>query len=176
MSVHHAGSPGLEDDTDVTNAASCATAPNPAIAPWLQSTRLAGRVAIIGSLIGIMRMHSTFIAFFVVVFFAANAAGRDSAPSASPTTGTEIVAPCEYRWGFDWTFSYGRGRYGLEQYGPVAVYPRNTLVIWHSRAHRIPVTVPWAVFIAACVVIALFGFAALLFQRSKREVKVVDAS
>ena len=89
-----------------------------------------------------------------------------ASPSAAP-----VIAPCEY----DWTFFYGQHHYGIQQYGPVAAYRRNTLLIWRSRAYLIPVTAPWALAIAACVVVALSGFFAHLFMRSGRNVKMVNA-
>ncbi len=104
-----------------------------------------------------MRTHKTAQPFLLAVFFAASAAADPGAPALSAPTAAPIVAPTEY----DWTFFYRGTRYGLQQFGPVAIYPRNAHIIWRSRAYRIPVTVPWALVIAACIVFAPAGFIVL---------------
>jgi hypothetical protein len=99
--------------------------------------------------------------FLLAVFLAATAAADSGAPASSASAAASIIAPTEY----DWTFFYHGTRYGLQQYGPIAIYHRNTLVIWHSRAYRIPVTVPWVLVITACIVITPFGLIALRKER-----------
>src|ERR1041385_3365675 len=117
-----------------------------------------------------MSMHVIVRSLILVAVFLATVARGESSPPPAQTS-TAIVAPREYNW----TFFYRGTRYGLEQYGPVAIYRRNTLVVLHSRAYRIPVTAPWAIFIAACVLLTVFGFIAFLFNRSQKDVKMVDA-
>ena len=93
--------------------------------------------------------------FLFAVFIAVTTASGDSAPPAAPApTNPAIVAPCE----FHWRFTYRGKFYGLEQWGPVGIYRRNTLIIWKNMTHEIPMTWPWAFFIAACVVVAPVGF------------------
>lgn len=75
----------------------------------------------------------------------------------------------------NWTFFYNGTRYGLIQYGAAVNHTRHNYLIWRGVAHVIPVTPLWLIFIAACVVIAVGGFIALLFRRSERKTKVVDA-
>jgi len=60
----------------------------------------------------------------------------------------------------------------MMQYGPVAIYSRNTHVIWRNRAYRIPVIVPWALLITASVIVAPFGIGTLLSRRTDRKVEV----
>lgn len=83
------------------------------------------------------------------------------AKAASADSSAPIVAPKEY----DWTFFYKGMSYGLEQYGPVSIYPRNTHLIWRSRAHRIPVTVPGVVVIALCGVSMIGYFGVMMGRR-----------
>ena len=111
-------------------------------------------------------MHLLIRLFLGVVCFAATASGEKAASVATPKT--ELAARREYSWTFDRTNSFGRGRYGLQQWGPVGPYSRNTLIIWRSKAHRIPVTAPWALVIAACVLFAFVGFITLLIKRARR--------
>jgi hypothetical protein len=101
-----------------------------------------------------MRAHKAAQTLLFAVFLAAADSG---ALESSASAAASIIAPTEY----DWTFLYHGTSYGLQQFGPVAIYPRNTHVIWHSRAYRIPVTVPWALVITACIVITPFGLIAL---------------
>ncbi|HSH95827.1 MAG TPA: hypothetical protein VK968_16905 [Roseimicrobium sp.] len=113
-----------------------------------------------------MRTHTAILSLLFALSFTVTAAsGSDSsAPSTPP--GAPIVAPTEY----DWTFSCRGGRYGLQQFGPVAIYPRNAHIIWRNRAYRIPLPVPWAPVITAFMVFAPFGFIAF-----RKKGKVVDA-
>jgi hypothetical protein len=79
---------------------------------------------------------------------------RDALPSApAAPSSTQVIAPREY----DWTFFYRQHRYGVQQYGPVATYRRNTLLIWRSQAHLILVTVPGLVAIVGIVAVLPFG-------------------
>jgi hypothetical protein len=129
------------------------------------SPRHRSHVAQLWSL-GIMRTHTAILSLlFAVSFTATVASGSDSSVSSAPSS-APIVAPTEY----DWTFSCRGGRYGLQQFGPVAIYPRNAHIIWRNRAYRIPVTVPWALVITAFVFFAPFGFLAF-----RKKGKVVDA-
>jgi hypothetical protein len=93
--------------------------------------------------------------------FLAVPAAADSGAQSSASAAAFMIAPTEY----DWTFFYHGSRYGLQQYGPVAIYHRNTVFIWHNMAHRSPVTVPWVLVITACIVIAPFGLIALRKER-----------
>jgi hypothetical protein len=90
---------------------------------------------------------------FAVTFAANTAPGSDSSASSN-TPSAPIISPTE----FDWTFYYRHHHYGLKQFGPVGKYPRNTNIIWRSRAYPIPVTAPWAVVIAGFVAFVPFGF------------------
>jgi len=90
-------------------------------------------------------------------------AAADPPPSAATSAAPSVVtAPCEYKW----TFSFRQHIYGIEQYGPVATYKRNTLLIWRNRAHLLPVTVPGLIVIAA-ILIVLPGGLYLLIKRSR---------
>jgi hypothetical protein len=89
-----------------------------------------------------------------VIFLVHPLMARDALPSApAAPSSTQVIAPREY----DWTFFYRQHRYGVEQYGPAATYRRNTLLIWRSRAHLIPVTVPGLVAIVGIVAVLPFG-------------------
>ena len=83
------------------------------------------------------------------------------APTPASPSPAPVIAPCEY----DWTFFYRQHRFGIQQYGPVATYRRNTLLIWRSRAHLVPVSVPGSVAIVGIVVVLPIG---LLFWYSVR--------
>jgi hypothetical protein len=98
----------------------------------------------------------TILSLVFAVSFAANTAHGSDSSASSNTPSAPIISPAE----FDWTFYYRGRHYGLQQFGPVAIYPRNTHIIWRSRAYRIPVTVPWAVVIAGFVAFVPFGFIA----------------
>jgi hypothetical protein len=113
-----------------------------------------------------MRAHKAILSLVFAVSFAANAASDSDSSASSMSSNAPIVAPTEYNW----TFSCRSGRYGLQQFGPVAIYPRNTHLIWRNRAYQIPVTVPWALVITTFVVFAPFGFIAF-----RKRGKVVDA-
>ena len=103
-----------------------------------------------------MRANKAAQAILFAVFLAVTAAA-DSGAQSSASAAALIIAPTEY----DWTFFYHGSRYGLQQFGPFASCHRNTVFIWHNMAHGIPVTVPWALVITACIVISPFGFVAL---------------
>ena len=106
-----------------------------------------------------MRAHKAAQTFLFAVFLAAADSG---ALESSAWAVASIIAHTEY----DWTFLYHGTCYGLQQFGPVAIYPRNTHVIWHSRAYRIPVTVPWALVITTCIFIPTYGLFPLRKKRS----------
>ena len=111
------------------------------------------------------RMNA-FRLFLFAVFVAVTTASGDASPSATPApTNTATVAPCE----FHWVFAYRGNFYGLAQWGPVGIYRRNTHLIWKNMTHEIPVTWPWAFFIAACVVVAPVGFLVRMFMRGSIE-------
>ena len=80
-------------------------------------------------------------------------AGDALPPVPAAPTSAPAIAPCEY----DWTFFYRQHRYGIQQYGPVATYRRNTLLIWRSRAHLVPVSAPGSVAIVGIVVVLPIG-------------------
>jgi hypothetical protein len=93
------------------------------------------------------------------------AAGDARTPAPASPTPAPVIAPCEY----DWIFFYRQQCYGIQQYGPVATYRRNTLLIWRSRAHLIPVSVPGVVAIVAIVLVLPVG---LLFWSGVRHREV----
>jgi hypothetical protein len=87
-------------------------------------------------------------------------AAADPLPSvATPAAPALVTAPCEYKW----TFSFRKHSYGIEQYGPVATYKRNTLFICRNQAHLLPVTVPGLIVIAAIIIALPVG----LFLRTR---------
>ena len=91
-------------------------------------------------------------------------AGDALPPVPAAPTSAPVIAPCEY----DWTFFYRQHRYGIQQYGPVATYRRNTLLIWRSRAHLIPVSVPGVVAIVGIGVVLPVGLLFLSGVRQRR--------
>jgi hypothetical protein len=96
-------------------------------------------------------LHLLPVAAALLVPRLAIAAASSPAP-ASP--GPPFVrAPCEYKW----TVCFRQYHYGIEQYGPVATYRRNTLLIWRNQAHVIPVTVPGLIVIVGMVVALPLG-------------------
>src|SRR6266850_4602424 len=80
-------------------------------------------------------------------------AGDGLPPVPAAARSAPVIAPCEY----DWTFFCRQHRYGIQQYGPVATYRRNTLLIWRSRAHLIPVSAPGVVAIVGIVAVLAVG-------------------
>jgi hypothetical protein len=92
------------------------------------------------------------------------AAADTSLPAVASAGASGLIAPREYKW----TFSFRGYHYGIEQYGAVASYPRNTSIIWRNRAHLIPLTVPGVIVIAGMAATLPI---ALLFSSGVRQQK-----
>jgi hypothetical protein len=78
-------------------------------------------------------------------------------PEAALVAPAPLLAPREYNW----TFSFRQQPYGIEQYGPVATYRRNTHLIWRNRAHQLPATVPVLILIALAAIALPLGLLVL---------------
>ena len=107
-----------------------------------------------------MPRHAAILFLVITVSFTLTASESESSPLSTPPS-TASVAPTEY----DWTLWYRGDRYGVQQFGPVAIYPRNAHLIWRNRAYRIPVSVPWGLAFTALVISTPMGMLAL---RNKR--------
>jgi hypothetical protein len=98
-----------------------------------------------------MRAQRAILSLAFAVSFAVSAATNPGLPASSAPSGAVVVE-------YDWTFFYRGGHYGVQQFGPVGIRPRFTHVILGNRAYPVPVTVPMALAIAACLVFAPIGF------------------
>ena len=109
-----------------------------------------------------MRTMLQFVTAAATLLLHPLVAGDAPTPIPASPSPAPVIAPCEY----DWTFFYRQRRFGIQQYGPVATYRRNTLLIWRSRAHLIPVSGPGVVAIVGIGVVLPVG---LLFWSGVRQ-------